>query len=345
MLQIRGETVMAANGILVRNVGRGRLLALVLALVCAANVAEAGTVQLSAHAHDSGAELHVPKTVSHPTFAIADTGNVNRPGAHARSWGAAVVSGGVLRKATGGEGWVINGNSPKHQYWYANAGTGEFIINDLDASFAQLTLLIRRTGEAQNPATPAQAPPEIGQYPSQGFFAESAFSVQVKLDASVIQDGVRSDLFTGRAVLNGPQNPNPGISQFGDFDALGVFTATQLVGNPGQERLGVIVENDVFSEETATVVTGQQFTLNLDLILSQYEINSLPFEPPLVDTGDILASSSGDFVVEILATDGFGRTLEITPVPEPSTVGLGVVAMVGAGTMLWRRGRAVRRVS
>ncbi len=300
--------------------------------------ASGGTVQLTAHAHDSTGELNVPKTVTHPTLAIADTGNVNKPGAHARSWGAAIVSGGTLRKSTGGEGWLINGNSPKHQYWYANAGTGEFIIEDQQADVAELLLVIRRTGDVVDPAQPTEAPPEIGVYPSQGIFAEHDLSVQILLDANVLQGGEPINLFNGRAVLRGAENPNPGLTMTGDFDGLGVFTETVLNGNPGQVRLGAIVEQEALSRKTASVVIGTPFTLNLDLIMSQYEIDSLPFEPPLVDTGGILAASSGDLVVEVLARDGAGRPLEITAVvPEPGSLGLAMSAALGAIVLFRRR--------
>lgn len=318
--------------------GHKFLCGLGVGLTLAVAPALAGTVQLTGHAHDSTGQLHIPKTVTHPTLAIADTGNVNVPGAHARSWGAAVVVGGVLKKSTGGEGWVTNLNPPKHQYWYANSGTGEFIIDDPDADLAQLQLLIRRTGEAVDPARPPDAPPEVGQYPSQGIFAEHDFTVQVKLDANVVQDGVRTNLFSGNAVLRGPQDTNPGVSAFGDFDALDVFSPVVLNGNPGQERLGAIVATDVLSPNLAGVQTGKPFTLNLDLIMSQYEIDSLPFEPPLVDTGDILASSAGDLVVEIVAQDDFGRQLNITPfVPEPGSLALALIAATSAAALLRRR--------
>lgn len=318
-------------------VGRQLLAGFCVAISAATSTAWGGTVQLVAHAHDSTGELHVTKAKTHATSAIENTGNVDKPGAHARSWGAAVVFGGVLRKSTGGEGWVHNGNSPKHQYWYANAGTGDYIIDDPETQLAELQLVIRRTGDIVDPAQPPVAPPEIGEYPSQAMFAEHDFVVRTTLNASVIQDGVSTELFNGAAVLRGPEHPDPGLSLTGDFDALSAFTPVVLVGNPDQVRLGAIVESDAVSPKLGAVFTGEVFTLNLDLIMSQYEIDALPFDPPLVDTGNILAASSGDLVVEVFARDGAGRLLTITPVPEPGSLALALGAAFGLAAMLRRR--------
>ncbi|MDZ4783676.1 MAG: hypothetical protein SGJ19_25795 [Planctomycetia bacterium] len=307
--------------------------------------ANAGTVQLTAHAHDSTGELHITKSASHPTTAYADTGNVNKPGAHARSWGAAFISGGSLKKAAGGEGWVINGNSAKHQYWYANAGTGEFIVNgEPGINSARVRLLIQRSGEVIDPVQPVDAPPEIGDYPSQAMFAEYDFTVNLQLDAAITQEGQKFDLFHGQASLAGPQSVNPGLSMTGDFALLSVFEPTQFQGNPGQQRLGALTPNLVLSPGTATVLTNVPFTVDLDLIMSQYVIDGFPFEPPLVDTGGILASSSGDLVVELLVEDAAGNPLTITPVvPEPGTLSLGALCALGASWSLRRRGLLGRR--
>ncbi len=316
-----------------------RALAGVLLAVVLCGVAPAGTVQLTAHAHDSTGELHITKNASHPTLAYADTGNVNKPGAHARSWGAAIVSGGSLKKSAGGEGWVLNGNSTKHQYWYANAGTGEFIVEaPPGVNSARLRLLIEQTGNVIDPAQPLDAPPEIGAYPSQAVFAEYDFSVQVKLDATVEQGVEKSDLFHGRALFGGPENAAPGLQSFGDFATLNVFELIQFPGNPGQVRLGALVPDAVIAPSSASVLTNIPFTLNLDLIMSQYAIDSFPFEPPLVDTGGILAASSGDLVVEIFVEDDLGNLLTITPVvPEPSSLAL--AALGAMGLFLARRQR------
>lgn len=296
-----------------------------------------GTVQLTAHAHDSSGQAHITKNASHPTTAYADTGNANKPGAHARSWGAAFISGGKLIKSAGGEGWVLNGNSAKHQYWYANAGTGEFIVEALPGvNTANLRLLIERTGDVIDPVQPAVAPVEIGAYPSQALFAEYDFSVQLKLDAVVVQGPQQFDLFHGRALLGGPDSAAPGLETFGDFATLNVFEPTQFPGNPGQVRLAAVAPNRVLAPAAASVLTNVPFTLDLDLIMSQYAIDSLPFEPPLVNTGGILASSSGDLVVEIFVEDDLGRPLAITAVvPEPSSLALAAFGAIG--TLLARR--------
>jgi hypothetical protein len=306
--------------------------------------ATAGTVQLTAHAHDSTGELHITKSASHPTSAYADTGNVNKPGAHARSWGAAFISGGTLKKSAGGEGWVINGNSAKHQYWYANAGTGEFIVNGEPGNTARVRLRIPRSGEVVDPVQPIDAPPEIGEYPSQAMFAEYDFTINLQLDAAITQQGQQFDLFHGQALLSGPQSVNPGLSMTGDFAALDVFEPIQLGGNPGQLRLGAVTLNPVLSPGTATVLTNVPFTVDLDMIMSQYVIDGFPFEPPLDDTGHILASSSGDLVVELFVQDAAGNPLSITPVvPEPGALSLGALCALGAGWSLCRRGSFGRR--
>ncbi len=316
-----------------------------LALCGWSALAPAGTVQLTAHAHDLTGELNIPKSVTHPTLAIADTGNVDRPGAHARSWGAAVVTGGVLKKSTGGEGWVVDGNSPKHQYWYANAGTGEFVIPSAspDISTANLRLLILPTGEAVDPAMPAAAPPEVRQYPSQGMFAENDFTVQLKLDSSIVQNGQTTDVFHGSALLGGPNSTSPGLQTLGDFDQFDLFESIAGEGNPGQQRLGIVTPNRFLAPTAVNVLTNTPFTLNLDLIMSQYQIDGFPFEPPLVDTHEVLASSAGDFVVEIYAIDDHGQAVEIRPiVPEPSSLALALGSAVCAVTM-WRRGRTTNK--
>lgn len=307
----------------------GRLMLPALAAAIFGNVSflDAGTVQLTAHAHDSTGELHVTRNASHPTTAFADTGNVNKPGAHARSWGAAFLSGGVLKKSAGGEGWVMNGNSAKHQYWYANAGTGEFIITSPGLEPARIRLVIQRSGEVVDPVQPTVAPPEIGQYPSQGIFAEYDFGLHVKLDAAITQEGQVADLFHGQAFIGGPEHATPGLTASGDFAVPNVFEPIQLPGNPGQQRLGAIVPNLVISRGEALVQTNVPFTVDLDLIMSQYVIDAFPFEPPLVDTGGVLASSSGDLVVELLVEDSSGNPLAIsTVVPEPGSLVLGGVA-------------------
>lgn len=281
----------------------------------------------------------MPKSVSHPTQAIADTGNINKPGAHARAWGAALVSNGVLKKATGGEGWVVNGNSPKHQYWYSNAGTGEFLIptTSPDITVARVQLVIQQSGEATNPSRPTDAPSEVGQYPSQGMFVEDAFVVQLILDASIQQLDAKTEMFHGKALLNGPETANPGLQPFGDFETLNVFEETRLNGNPGQVRFGALVDGQVIPPTVASVLTNTPFTVNLDMIMSQYEIGGFPFEPPLVDTKGILAASSGDFVVEMQAFDAQGNPLNITAVvPEPASLALALGTALGAFTMLRR---------
>lgn len=223
----------------------------------------AGTATASAHSHDFAPvfNLTVNPTSSHPTFAYVDTGSVNTQGAHSRAWAAAAVSGGVLRKSTGGEGWYTNGASPKHFSWYASAGTGQYYITaPAGVVNVPFQVQIRASQDPQiiDFARPDVAPPEVGEYPSQGFFAENHFDVHFGIaSASVLGpvgdlnvDGVTDqndvDFVAGRVGQQGPGligDLNNDL-QIDDFDVdivvqnLGAsgFVTTELLN--GEARLG-----------------------------------------------------------------------------------------------------------
>jgi hypothetical protein len=155
------------------------------------SLARGGTASATAHAHDYSPVLEniASPTMTHATLATVDTLNVNSLGAHSRAWAAAAVVSGTLRKSTGGEGWYMNGASPKHQYWSASAGTGTYFLT-APPGVIQVPLQIRilETGnpEAIDPGIPPIIPPEVGEYPSQGFFAENLFDVFFNIESSSV---------------------------------------------------------------------------------------------------------------------------------------------------------------
>jgi hypothetical protein len=150
---------------------------------------EAGTATATAHSHDFSPvfDLTVSPVSNHPTFAYVDTGSVDTRGAHSRAWAAATITGGVLRKSTGGEGWYFNGASPKHQNWFASAGTGQYYLT-APAGVVTVPLQVRilESGSAgiRDFALPSETPAPVGEYPSQGFFAENHFDVYFNIESS-----------------------------------------------------------------------------------------------------------------------------------------------------------------
>jgi hypothetical protein len=166
-----------------------RILAVTVPLIpCAAR---AGTAIGVAHSHDFNPRFDISANPvsTHPTYAFVDTGLVDSRGAHARAWASSTVTGGVLRQSTGGEGWYMNGGSPKHLNWHAGAGAGTYYLTAPQGVVSvPIQVVIRAAGGPglMDLARPDVAPPQVGAYPSQGFFAEYNFDVHFGIESSSV---------------------------------------------------------------------------------------------------------------------------------------------------------------
>jgi len=308
------------------------------------STALAGTVIVGAHVHDLSGQSTGRDSDSEPTMdVVADSANdpayMDVLGAHARAWASAVVVGGVPFKHTGGEGWVTNGNDPKHHYWRANADTGIFEVLGTGMETAELRVRIRATGDpvvlAQAAiAQPPMAPPEVGnQYPSQGFFSENDFEVFFSLDVSVTTGMGTTQLFLGDATLPGPDAVNPDLVETGNM--VGVFNVDQTTSPFGQRRLAAFVPLEIVSLDLATTPTNTPFQLNFDQLLTDNRFDVE--EPPLVFATPDTFVTSGQMVVELFATDLNDNPLTIRAlVPEPSAI---VLASFGLVALLLGRRR------
>ncbi len=267
-------------------IGRALLCSLVaVASLFAPNLAAAGTATASAHSHDFSPvfDLTVSPVSSHPTFAYVDTGAVDTRGAHSRSWAAATVTGGVLRKSTGGEGWYFNGASPKHFNWYASAGTGQYYLT-APAGVVTVPVQVRilQSGSPQiiDFARPDEAPPEVGQYPSQGFFAESHFDVLFGLESSSAI-GPTGDL------------NHDGVTDPGD-----VAWITQRIGQTGSGLLGDLNNDLAINDADLEIVVqnlGESGFTTTELLNGEARLGGPESGlPPLTASGDFFNRFSFD---------------------------------------------------
>ncbi len=282
----------------------------------------AGTATASAHSHDFGPafELSVNPTSTHPTTAYVDTGSVNTLGAHSRAWAAAVVSGGVLRKSTGGEGWYLNGAGPKHQYWYASAGTGTYYLTAPAGVVTvpiQVQILNSGNPDIIDIARPTDAPPEVGQYPSQGFFAEYHFDVLF---------GIESSTRIG---------PVGDLNHDGLTDIVDVQFVANRIGQSGGGLLGDLNNDLLIDDLDLDIVTqnlgAQGFVsralLNGDARLGGPESGL----PPLITNGDLTdrfvvtqqpSPNPGQIRFGALTPDPIISTIVQLPVNVPFTLNL-----------------------
>jgi len=272
-------------------------------VVCLTAVSRAGTATATAHSHDYAPvfDLTSSPTSTHPTTAYVDTGSVDTSGAHSRAWAAAFLSGGTLRKSTGGEGWYTNGASPKHFYWYANAGTGTYYLTaprGVVTVPVQVRILNSGNPEIVDIARPDQAPPEVGAYPSQGFFAEYNFGVDFSINSSTVI------------------GPTADVNLDGVTDAADAQLVGSRIGQSGPGLIGDLNNDFAIDFEDVDIVIqnfgGQGFEttelLNGAARLSGPESGL----PPLVTSGDL----TDRFLLEQQPSPNPGQTRLAALLPE-----------------------------
>ncbi|HKD36229.1 MAG TPA: PEP-CTERM sorting domain-containing protein [Pirellulales bacterium] len=326
-------------------------------------MAPAVIINGSTYAAETGGPLPNPASTSYnlvnPT-SVSTSIRSDVKWSHAQSWASAYVTPSGVTKTTGGRGWIDTPPTAfaplydgKSNLWNAYASGTQLIVNGA-GPVASFHFVIPANGIATSfnaqPANQAGDPNQITPPPdgqgivingSQGSGSmPSFFDVFAQLDVTAQQGaGPKVDIFHGTFLVD------PNTNSFQGTGGFAGITPVITPGSGNSPQFTLAFPTDITGASFDALV-GQPFNLQFDEYMTMGDPNHqfpsltpTPFDFSSRSGGPV--GAGGAFAAQFLLDDP--RQFTVTPLPEPGSLVLAGIGVLGCCLALRRRGNRCKR--